>query len=452
MAKVNFTTGRISGFTCEPGKVQAFLWDSKSPGLGVRVTPSGAKSYIFQSKLNNQTVRVTIGDTRSWTIEKAQERARYLQTLVDSGQDPREVRAEQQAAYSARQVEARRQDAIFGAAWDEYVEARKPFWSERTYHDHLQHADIGGRPRKRGKGLIQPGPLAPLRALKLKELAGERIAKWLAEEAEERPTMTALSFRLLRGFIRWTSEHSVYSGLIPSDAYKARGVKDALPRVKAKEGDALQREQLSAWFKAVRALNSPVISAYLQGLLIVGPRREEWAALQWSDLDFTWRSITLNDKVEGTGGRTVPMTPYLATLLWKLKILNETPPNQRRLKAMKEKGEKWSPSPWVFHSPTSADGKIAEPRIAHNRALDIAELPHVTLHGLRRSFGTLSEWCEVPVGVVAQIQGHKPSALAEKHYRRRPIDLLRKWHDKIEAWILEEAGVTYMPLEIHKAK
>jgi intergrase/recombinase len=60
---------------------------------------------------------------------------------------------------------------------------------------------------------------------------------------------------------------------------------------------------------------------------------------------------------------------------------------------------------------------------------------------LRRSFGTLSEWVEVPVGVVAQIQGHAPSALAEKHYRRRPLDLLRVWHTKIEAWILEQAGM-----------
>ena len=69
----------------------------------------------------------------------------------------------------------------------------------------------------------------------------------------------------------------------------------------------------------------------------------------------------------------------------------------------------------------------------------------MTLHGLRRSFGTLSEWCEVPVGVVAQIQGHKPSALAEKHYRRRPLDMLRMWHDKIEAWILEQAGIAFHP-------
>jgi integrase len=77
----------------------------------------------------------------------------------------------------------------------------------------------------------------------------------------------------------------------------------------------------------------------------------------------------------------------------------------------------------------------------HTRALEAAGLPHITLHGLRRSFGTLAEWIEAPTGVVAQIMGHKPSAIAEKHYRRRPLDLLRLWHTKIEAWILEQAGI-----------
>jgi len=228
----------------------------------------------------------------------------------------------------------------------------------------------------------------------------------------------------------------------PAGAYRARGVKEAVPRVKAKEGDSLQREQLPAWFAAVRALPNFVHSVYLQGLLIMGPRREELASVRWDDgVDLKWRSMTLDDKVEGTGGRTVPIPPYYAELLAELKRLNETPPSKRRLALLKARGIEWKPSPWVFPSLSSEDGKIAEPRIGHVKALEAAELPHVTLHGLRRSFGTLSEWCEVPVGVVAQIQGHKPSALAEKHYRRRPLDLLRKWHDRIEAWMLEEAGV-----------
>ena len=47
--------------------------------------------------------------------------------------------------------------------------------------------------------------------------------------------------------------------------------------------------------------------------------------------------------------------------------------------------------------------------------------------------------------VVAQIMGHKPSATAEKHYTVRPLDLLRVHHERIEAWILEQAGIQFTP-------
>jgi hypothetical protein len=60
---------------------------------------------------------------------------------------------------------------------------------------------------------------------------------------------------------------------------------------------------------------------------------------------------------------------------------------------------------------------------------------------LRRSFDTLSKWCEVQVEAVAELQGNKPSAIAEKHYRRRPLDPLSNWHDQIEVWMLEQAGI-----------
>ena len=417
MAKVNFTGARVAAHTCPKDQAQAFLWDSKTPGLGLRSTPNGAKSYIFQAKLNGASLRVTIGAQASWTIEKAQINARELQRQVDRGEDPREVRAERRAASEARQAETRRQEATFVDAWDVYMLARKARWSERTYQDHLNHADEGGKPRKRGKGLKMAGPLASLRPLKLSELTSDRIAEWLASQTAERPTMVALSYRMLRAFIRWANDTSAYCGTVPADAYKTRQVKDAVPRVRAKEGDCLQREQLPAWFDAVRKIGNPVISAYLQGLLITGARREELAGLKWEDVDFQWRSLSIADKVEDAG-RVIPLPTYLGALLAALPRRNE----------------------WVFSSPAAADGKIAEPRIAHTKALKAAGLPHVSLHGLRRSFGTLSEWVECPVGIVAQIQGHAPSAIVEKHYRRRPLDLLRMWHDKIEAWMLQQGG------------
>lgn len=444
--KAAFTISRVDGFTCPPRKQQKLFWDAKTPGLGVRVTAARAKSFIFEGRLYGKTIRLTLGDVRTWELGKARIEASRLKALIDGGIDPREHRIEQQVAHEQRQTEAQRRSFTFGEVWDLYVESRKATWSKLHYRDHVRHAAEGGHPKGRGVGLTQPGSLSALRPRKLSELHGELISEWLARDAALRPTSAALSYRLLRAFIRWCGDTPTYRGLIPEDAYQARAVRDVLPRVRAKDGDSLQREQLALWFKAVQALPNRVTSVYLQGLLITGARREELAALRWdTDVDLKWRSMTLNDKVEGTGGRNIPMPPYLATLFNELRRLNEMPPSPRRLKLLKERGLTWTPSPWVFPSLTAADGKIAEPRAAHLKALQAEELPHITLHGLRRSFGTLAEWCEVPVGVVAQIQGHKPSAIAEKHYRRRPLDLLRKWHDQIEEWMLNEAGVKWRP-------
>lgn len=434
MSKVKFTAGRVTAHECEPGKSQSFLWSIDAPGLGLRAAASGGKSYIFQAKLNGQAIRITIGAPKTWSIAEAEAEARRLKILIDEGKDPRQVKADglaaAQAARDAKAAEAaaaveqaRRAAVTLADAWPDYLKARKTKWSEGHYADHVSMATLGGEDRKRSKKKTKAGPLAALMPCKLSELTGEKLADWLAEEIKTRPTAAALSFRLLRAFAGWAADVPDYQGIIPADAFKTRKVRDTLPKPETKDGDSLQREQLPAWFAAVRQIGNPVISYYLQALLLTGARREEMAALRWEDVDFQWRSLTIRDKVEGT--RIIPLPPYLAQLLQALPRRNE----------------------WVFSSPTAEDGKLAEPRIAHNKALQAAALPHVSLHGLRRSFGTLCEWVEMPSGISAQLMGHKPSALAEKHYRRRPLDLLRKWHDTIEAWILEQAGITFVPVE-----
>ena len=71
MAKVKFTAGRVAGFKCELGKNQSFFWCDTVPGLAVRVTSNGAKSYIFQAKVNGKTMRSTIGSVQAWGIDAA---------------------------------------------------------------------------------------------------------------------------------------------------------------------------------------------------------------------------------------------------------------------------------------------------------------------------------------------------------------------------------------------
>ncbi len=68
MAKVNFTAARVEAHRCAEGKSQSFLWDSKTPGLGLRATPGGTKAYIFQGRIYGSTVRIRIGDPKSWML------------------------------------------------------------------------------------------------------------------------------------------------------------------------------------------------------------------------------------------------------------------------------------------------------------------------------------------------------------------------------------------------
>jgi len=120
--------------------------------------------------------------------------------------------------------------------------------------------------------------------------------------------------------------------------------------------------------------------------------------------------MTIGDKYEGR--RTIPLTQYVASLMSDLPKTSE----------------------WVFTGRKNRPytGTIA----AINQVSNSTQIAGLTRNGVRRSFRTLSEWIESPVGVVAQIMGHKPSAIAEKHYTVRPIDLLRHHHQKIEDWIL----------------
>ncbi|MFZ4537036.1 tyrosine-type recombinase/integrase [Propionivibrio sp.] len=338
--------------------------------------------------------------------------------------------------------------SLIGEAWAQYIanppKKKGKTWGARHLFDHEK---LMLPERIKGEGVnartLTAGVLASLAPLPLSALTADRIGAWLEEETPRRATQAALAFRLLRAFTNWCNERDEYKGIAAPDACARKVSREHLANAGVKH-DSLQREQLRLWFDAVRRIQNPTIAAYLQGLLITGARRNELSGLRWEEVDFQWGSLTIRDKVEGE--RTIPLTPYLGSLLRDLKRRNEAAPTVRRMNTLKEAGKPWKPSPWVFSSPTSESGRLQEPSIAHRKAVAAAGLPPVSLHGLRRSFGSLSEWCEVPVGVVAQIMGHKPSATAEKHYyRERPLDLLAMWHSRIEAWILEQAGIDFVP-------
>lgn len=426
MDRVRLSDERVRALVCPAGKGQSFLWDTMAPGLGVRVTPTAMagdkkrKAFVFQSRFQGTPLRMTIGDAATWEISAARAKARELQQHIDNGRDPRLVRAETAAADVAKREAERRRTVTAGEAWLAYLADRKPHWGARHYADHEKLAHPGGEKRKRGKGQTIAGPLADLLTEKLSALTSDRLESWAAKEAVTRPARARLGLRLVSGFLSWCSTRSEYRDAVHADAAKSKRVREKLGEAE-KRKVVLQREQLPAWFEAVRQLPNPVIAAYLQFMLLNGPRPNEPLSLRWDDLNFQWRTIQIRDKVEGD--RVIPMTPYTAHLLQGL-------PRRNR---------------WVFSSPRSSTGQLVEPGDAHDMACAAAGLPRITLQGLRRSFATLSEWVEIPAGVAAQIQGHAPQGVREQNYVRRPVDLLRVHHEKLETWLLGQAGVKFDP-------
>ena len=104
------TAGLIAALRCPEGKEQAFLRDAVTKGLRVRVTASGAKSYVFESKVLGKTLRRTIGNPDAWSIEAARTEANRLRVLVDNKTDPRELERQQaeEAARRSGEVQVKR--------------------------------------------------------------------------------------------------------------------------------------------------------------------------------------------------------------------------------------------------------------------------------------------------------------------------------------------------------
>lgn len=417
----DLTAGAIERLTCPPGKTQAFLRDAKAPGLRVRVTTSGAKSFVFEAKLDRQTIRRTIGDVRAWAIDAARAEARRLRVTLDGGEDPRELERQAAAATAAKKVADAARDLTVGEVWPRYLAEgrpkRKDSWKPRYRADLETMAAAGGVPKKRGAGLTRPGPLHPLLALPLVEVGEDTLKSWFDREALAGKHQAARGLMMFRGFLRWCSARPEYRGLTDRDAGKAASIVESLPS-NIRRTDALEAAQVAGWWAGVEQLSNRTASVYLRSLLLTGARREELAALTWANVDFQWRKLTIADKVEAT--RDLPLTPYLAQLLAALPRVNA----------------------FVFASSGKA-GRIADTRASHSKVLKSAGIAGLSIHGLRRSFSLLGEAAGAPAGAIAQVMGHRPSATAEG-YRPRSIDALRPFLGRIEAHILELAGVTFV--------
>jgi len=434
-----FTLASTKDLKCLEGKQQTFYWATNPRGLGLRVSQTGKRSFFFEGRIHGKTVRYPIGDI---SFDKVVVAAKDLAWKFSKNLDPRQEREDDRLAQAKikdqKKAKADREKLLVKDAWDDYIEYQKSLmplkglakgkkWGERHLQDHLNMTQQGGIPHKRGSKVTVQGVLYPLLQLRLAEITPAVLKDWLNEERKTRPNNARQGFQMFRTFWGWCAKGDRYKVIVNREAVSEDSLLAILPSKNSKkDGDVLRKNNIADWFTAVQKLSNKVISAYLQCLLITGARRGELIALKWSDVDFKAKTVWLKDKIK-TEGRYIPLNLYMEQLIDSLPRRND----------------------YVFSSLEAKEGFITEPRIAHNQAIALAGIPHLSIHGLRRSFASLFIWAEQPDGAGARIQGHAPQSIRDKHYLDIPIELLAKWHNGYVDWLLTEAGI---PLPTVEAK
>lgn len=311
------TIGSIERLTCPVGKDQAFLRDAMVKGLMVRVTKSGAKSYVYERRFNKKTIRLTIGNVTAWSIEAAQKEGRQLAVTLDKGEDPRELgRAKVQAKAQAKDEKERAAKFTFGALMADYA-------TELECQGKTSHAKVRGMVKLH---LTEGAPKLANTAAAL--VTAEQIADLLRSLREAGKERTAGK---LRSYCRAAFEMartSKLSLLVPVH-FKCYGVQHnpAAETVAIKlvpDKNPLMPVHLRQYWQAIKPLQGVRGAVLHLHLLTGGQRIEQLRQLVRGNVGEG--AITLLD-AKGRTGRgarphTIPLLPAAREALNSLLALN----------------------------------------------------------------------------------------------------------------------------------
>ena len=265
-----------------PGSGDVFVWDSELRGFGVRVKPSGARSYIVQYRnAHGRSKRLTIGLHGRLTAEMARKAAKRLLADVDRGADPA---AERDAARKAPTLAA---------------------FAERYLADHVATKMKNAAEERR---MLARLLLPALGARKLADITRADVAR-LHGELRATPTqanrVVSLLSRMMNLAEKW--------GDRPDGSNPCRHADCENKRERYLSADELARlgEVLAEAERT--ATEMPGVIAAVRLLILTGCRLSEILTLRWEHVDFAGACLRLPDSK--TGAKTVHLNaPALAVL------------------------------------------------------------------------------------------------------------------------------------------
>ncbi|OQX18891.1 MAG: integrase [Desulfobulbaceae bacterium A2] len=94
--KTKLNKSNLEKLTATDGR--AIVWDEAITGFGVRVMPTGSKTFFYQGRIGSELIRVTIGKYPAKNPEQARKEAKQIQGDIANGKDPRPEKVDAAAA------------------------------------------------------------------------------------------------------------------------------------------------------------------------------------------------------------------------------------------------------------------------------------------------------------------------------------------------------------------
>lgn len=422
----NFTAERIAGLKCQAGKAQSIYWDGKTPGLGLRVTPSNAKSYIFETRLHSKTVRITIGSPDVWPLETqwrtdketgekvehqrgARQEAARLKAMTDQGIDPREIQR--------AKIEAKEAKATAAAAAKDYTLAK-------LYEAYCAHLEAAGKKSsaRSARSFFNTHTPTALKEKPAKDVTAEEVADMLRKITEKGKERTAGA---LRTYLLAAFNIGMRARLDPKlpIAFKQYGIAAnpiaPIPAIASRTSNrVLTNEELRAYLLALddRQTDKALALALLAG----GQRMEQILRVTVSD----WAPETKTLRLLDPKGRRKEARIHLLPLAPRAAAIVESLVADANASKVTQ----------LFSLDVQTPGKRAK-LICDTKDKETSKAriePAFNLRDIRRTVETRMAGLGISKNIRAQVLSHGLSGVQDKHYDRHSYETEKR--NALTAW------------------
>lgn len=345
-----------------PSKGQAVLWDTEVRGYGVRVLPSGTKTFILQYR-NPEGIqrRINIGRYGVLTVDQARDQAKLFLASVIKGEDPAdETRRARKGMTVAEMCEWYLTEARAGnilGRMNRPIKASSLDMDESRIKTHIIPL--------LGKRVVAQLSVADVEQMQSDVKNGKTAKARTGGRGGQATGGAGVASRCL-GTLQAIIGHAKHKGLLA--AHPTQGAKKLASTKRTRRLSVAEIETLGkAIAFAERNHENPVALGVLKTLLLTGYRREEAQAMQRSWVNAAGGFVSFPDTKGGAQVRAIGPAA--------LKIVQSQP--------------EILGNPYVFASETGA-GPYTAVSSCLDRVCKLAGISGVTPHTLRHTFGSIA--------------------------------------------------------------